>query len=585
MASIRDRLLKNVNDYIEIRKIAQEYNDDRITYEVAKIYFELRDVIKIDDAIEICNKAREFNVPTLIILESINDFALYPIDLAWNHIYSTVEKKYSTDFTKRIGYPDYYSLSIARLSSNMHIPLEFAKKLTDLKINLYEKVRRVSHEVAVLGATYGMTKKAAIHTLKAIDFLEENNMHEKTDFTIHKVRKYLEESPEFYRKTINGILVAATSEKRLDLIEKMIKKAYAEGDKEYLEQLTKKSNERDLIVTDLQIHDRSCFNPWGELIYIDKSIDKKKIDLQAGLFYHESSHFLDYDSVDHYSVYSKEVNDNFQDLNKNIFDNTFSNILNRMKVNEEVKTKISAFLYKHNVHTKIKGLKMMFTTKNRMAENYIKNEELRNKWKDEINTTKSEYSEKDRRMFFQQKLGYEKAKYINLIGAISDIYDAIDKGSLYDWMGLTGHGKKYYSRPGYDVIEFVAEVGQIINSGGTDILAYEFGEGFSKSFQEMYSNLVNHERPKPTTTVQVIEPQKDDLEELLDFKYNNEEYNTLKKQLSNKQTQIQEMLSDTPLDTTRTTNIENDSIEVLSNSELQNMLDETSDNRSNDKTI
>ncbi len=571
-----------------MRKIAEKSNDARINYDVAKVYYYNKDIMDMDEAITICEIARSYQLPTSLIVQTIYDYGIYAENVNWGYAYDTANRYFSNELTNKIGYPNDYALSIVRLSDKLHIPPSFAKKLTDIKIKAYEKIRRVPHEVAVLGATYDMSKGEALNTMQAINYIEKHNIRVDSDVTTHKVRRYLEVNPQFYRKNINGILVIATSEKKLDILDKMITKSLEDGDKEYVEQLTKKSQERGLIVTDFQIGDRSCFNGWGEMIYIDKAYDKKDIDLQTGLFYHESSHFLDYNERLHYSEYNREVNDNFQNLSKSLFDNTFSNVLDKLKLNEESKNKLSDFLYKHNIHTKIKGLKMMFTTKRSAANHYINDEELRKKWKEEIDSTKSEYTEEERRMFFQQKLGYEKSKYINLIGSITDIYDAIDKGSLHDWMGLSGHGKKYYNRHGSDVIEFVAQVGQIINSGGTDILAYEFGEDFSKSFQEMYSNLVNYEKPRPTKTVQVVEPKKDDLEELLDFKYNNEDYNSLKKQLEfvePRENQLQEMLNDTPIDVTKTNNIENDSIDGLKNSELQNMLIEKTESQNNEKTI
>ena len=588
MSSIRERLLKNVNDFIEIRKIAERYNDDRITYEVAKIYYQNKDVIDLYEAITICERAKNFDLPASIIVQTIYDQGMYAENVNWGYAYDTVNRYFSNDFTRKIGYPNDYALSIVRLSDKLHIPPSFAKTLTDMKIKAYEKIHRVPHEVAVLGATYDMTKGEAENTIKAINYLDEHNIRVDSDITIHKVRRYLEVNPQFYRKNINGVLIVATSEKKLEILDKMISKSFEDGDKEYVEQLSKKSQERGLIVTDLKIDERSCYYGWGEMIYIDNAYDKQNVDIQAGLFYHESSHFLDYNGGEHYSVYNPEVNNNFHNLSKSLFDNTFSNVLNNIKINEKAKNKLSDFLYKHNVHTKIKGLKMMFTTERSAANHYINNEELRNKWKEEIDSTKSEYSEEERRMLFQQKLGYEKSKYINLIGAISDIYDAIDKGNLRDWMGLCGHGKKYYNIHGTDVIEFVAEVGQIINSGGEDILSYEFGKDFSKSFKEMYYNMINYEQPSPNhIIIQVDESKEDDLDESLDFKYDNEEYNSLEKELSNddsKKRQIQEMLNDLPLEITDTINIENDS-ESLNNYELQNMLSEKSVNQNNDKTI
>ena len=138
-------------------------------------------------------------------------------------------------------------------------------------------------------------------------------------------------------------------------------------------------------------------------------------------------------------------------------------------------------------------IKHKYSQNKKNGLDYVNNEELREKWKKEIDNKYLYDSKSDRELYFEQKIYYEKQKYTRLISCVQDIYDGLTNGKAYDWFNLSGHGKKYYSEKENGVTEFLAEIGEIYNADGIDVLEYELGKDLTREIIKIYKEFLQHE--------------------------------------------------------------------------------------------
>ncbi len=494
---------KNLIISREISRLAQQFN---VSFDVAKvIYNDGNYGISVEDAEVIVKISTVNRIPISYITDIMNRTGLPPEQFNTHYIGDLFNENFMTDEVKKIGEPNYYYGQIYYLSQKYNFSLYEAKRLVDIKIERYAKMHNVSKEEATLVAGYSYDKKEAKKIMEAIKYYEENNITPNNN-TLLKVHDYLLICPKFYRKEVHGIIIVSESPEKLKKMEKAVNKMFAKGQPQFLKTLESESNKRDLIVTDWYSNDKSAFyNHNGELINIP--IDRyNDIDYLTETLYHEVTHFLDYMGNGYISNSFTLFKDVFESLDENVFNSMFESLDNE-NVNESLMKIVLGFMKDKDAHLKVRAMQMALSRRKELSEKYISDEKLQKKWRDEIDNDRKHLwdSKEDRDLYFEQKLYYEKTKYYILYSALSDIYDALAKGSFYDTFLLPGHGKKYYANNGSDLREFIANLGAIVNMGGEDLLVHEFGEEIANEMVYLVETVVAMKAPPERTSTVVYD--------------------------------------------------------------------------------
>lgn len=490
----------NIETSSVISKIAQQNN---VSFEVAKVLYNDGNYgISIEDAEIVVKISTANNIPVSLITDVMNRTGRPPEETDLEDIRDVYDEIFDNDEVKTIGMPNLYYFQAVELASKYNFSLYEAKQLIDLKIKRYAERHNVSKEEATLIAGYKVDKKEAKRIMEAINYFRDNNIM-SNDITYRKVREYLTICPDFYKKEIHGIQIISKTPEGLEKMEKAVNNMFEKGNPEFLETLESESIQRDLIVTDwVESKGVAYYNHLGEYIYIpiNKSND---IDYLTESFYHEATHFLDFMGMGYISNNYSLFKDVFESLDENVFNSMFDS-LNNEKINDTLKKIVLGFMKDKDVHLKVRAMQMLLSSRKELANKYVLNEKLQKKWRDEIDNDKNHMwdSKQDRDIYFEQKVYYEKTKYYYLFSALSDIYDALSKGSFYDTFSLPGHGKKYYSDDGSDLREFIANLGAIVNFDGEDLLTHEFGEEIAKEMVYLVETIVSMKAtPKRTSSV------------------------------------------------------------------------------------
>lgn len=513
--SYKDRILNKIKSYREIRKIAKDNNVDFFT---AFLYFENKDTLTLNDAREIIQesvqeldnlikKSKELNISFFLlnsIIEEkrleIEDDGLHHIliaeDITIEDLHKSLNNKYGTDLTKKIGEPNNYLFSITTMNRKYGLPLSLSKKIVDFKIKRFAKKNNVSFDMATLMVNYDYSKETAENVMTLIDYYGSINHYYKQNLC-DITRKYLEESPDVLKKEIHGFLITSKSQEGLDNLEKIINNALTKGKKDYVEKFLSEASSRRLMVTDFYPDKTSQCNPSTELIYLENFNGiSNTLEEMTTLFFHESTHFIDLGN--NFSTKNYSVVYNYNSLYDYFNDKMLDKTMSSKVIPDPLKEDLREFFIKHSLPLKIKGAKIALSNKDKMSDEYVHNDDLQKKWKDEIDKEFSDISEKDKERLFKQKVAYEKNKYIGLIDFISDIYDALAAGELLEpkisKLRIPGHGKNYYGPPHNRLIEFIANIGSIYNADGEDVLSYEFGPELTQSFVDMYKEMLSYSK-------------------------------------------------------------------------------------------
>ena len=485
---------KNINKIKSISKIAQK---EKIDFKTAKIMFnDGNNDIEISTAQKIKEIADKYKMPSNIVQRVILDNNDSDIE-EWHiyyEIYKTNDIINQNEEIKKIGTSYSYIKKIHELIK-YGISIEDADKIIQIKINAYSKLHKVSKLVATLKVAYDFEKDGAKKYAEIIDFFEKENRI-LSDYMELNLREYLYSSNTFKKKKINGITIVSKTEDGLQKLENIVNESMEKGNEEYRKLLEKASEKEALLITDYSYSTISCHYTSLGMIYLQT--DERNISNLTDVFFHETSHFLDntnrFDGDDYYSEAEPKIREIFEKIRTEINNTPIELIIKNQKIPLSIRKLIQDVSSKTNMGIYAKGIKYFMLSSNRNANEFICDARLNQKWKDEIEKKYSFYSRDDRNLFYRQKLNYEKQKYITLISAVYDIYDGLSKGNLHSYLGKAGHGKKYYSIKNNDIIEFIANIGAIYNSGGKDILEFEFGPELANEIIQIYKETIKNKR-------------------------------------------------------------------------------------------
>ena len=529
MDTLNNRFKNIINSYKEIAKIAR---DNKMSFITSMFYYDNIKYINTDEAkslfesslIEkrifnsiykykyLSDTAKQLKIPLSLLRSYLRDnyFDLSgPISgdkipnimriASIANIHSSLQEKYGTDLSKKLGEPNNYLSSITNYSRVYNLPLDISKKIIDFKIKKYAKKNNVSIDIATIMATYGLSEETANNILELQEYFSVVNPGDEHS-KCRKARTYIfNNMNKFNMEDINGIKFASKTKEGLDTLLSIFNNAIKNGKKQYVEELLTRGNKEELLITDFAIHNDSRCDFENGVIYLNKrDTDHYDLDEQTMLFYHESSHFLDLGSKRGnvwFSLTDNTVLDVYNNMYNYVDDKFLSKFYNSNIIPDLIKDKVLDFLKKYDFSLKAKKYNVLLHSPDKLADKYINDEYFQNKWREEIKKEKADYSDQDKESFFRQKLLYEKDKYIGLIGYVSDIYDAFGKGLLAKYgfkHSFIGHGKDYFSNPYSRLNEFIAEIGTIYNSNGEDVLTYEFGPELAKEAIEVYKNMLSY---------------------------------------------------------------------------------------------
>lgn len=475
----------------EVRKIAEENN---ISYNVAKImYNDGKMDIPKEDAIKINEIISKYKLPINIAKNLIwyNDINEVTIGKA----YYEIGKDYNNENIDKLDIKYYFNKHAYKLIKK-GFTFEDVLKLDKIMINIIMKVRNVSEFVATSLYYYGKDSKKYAETLeKAYQFSEKNPDKPVLNRPNDQIRNYFLNSNDFKRKKLYGINIVSETEEGLNALVDLVEQAYDNGKEESLIYLSSLAEIDNLILTDIEIDSSKSsayYDKYYKLIYINpKILEKEYITENIETFYHEATHFLDHASKDHKETYSEEQGEHFLDkIQQYITKFDENSILNSKYVPRIIKDMF------HDMKLTKRGIQVDYFTKIE-SKKYVNDAAMRAKWEKEIKEKNPNISETEFKCLYQQKINYERKKYISLSRRITDIYDAISDGKLSSIWDTSGHGRKYYSKEENKVKEFFAQIGAIYTSKGEDILEYEFGEELGSEIISTYEEFIKEGISKP----------------------------------------------------------------------------------------
>ena len=481
-----ESIKKNISDAIEIKKIARSKN---VNYAIAKILYHNG---KKDIDLETAKKLAEIFEKNKIPLNLIDTFDLISVcNQSYNksyssvcaeiskHIVSSIDSKYFDTMEPFMNYRFHYLYGRKILDlMKKGISLNSAVKMFETRVNLEKKKYNLSDIAALIKILYYGSNKSAKIFEKACQI---NSPLLNGSYLELIQRMILNNLSEFKKKNVNGISIVSETEEGLQKLESLIKEAYKQGNQDFLKKLSFEASQCELMVTDFSLHndnDNSAFYS-GDFHYIFMDKNSLSSPGKLSVFFHEATHFLDN------RLGMQEKNMKFgayfsYDVNSSIIEELLEKIKSKVKI-------IS------------RGLSMGYQT-NLNADKYINNPILNKKWLQQVRDENIFSSGEDIQLYFQQKKIYERKKYLILDGYIMDIYDGLTNGTLHTFAGIPGHGQKYYKEFANILEEFIANIGAFYNSGGIDILNYEFGEELTTEIIRMYKNFISFNQT-PTSSV------------------------------------------------------------------------------------
>ena len=497
--------IKNINKIKSITKIAQK---EKIDFKTAKIMFnDGNNDIELSTAQKIKELTDKYKIPSNIIQRVIldnNDSNIEEYHIYYE-IYNTNDIINQNEEIKKIGNSYSYIKKIHELIKYC-ISIEDADKTIQIKINAYSNLHKLSKLVATLKVAYDFEKEGAIKYAEILDFFEKEN-RPLGDTRASNLREYLWSSNTFKKKKINGMTIISKTEEGLQKLENIVNESMEKGNEEYRQLLEEESEKESLLITDYSYSTISCQYTSVGMIYLQTN--EGNISDLTNVFFHETSHFLDnvnrFDDENHYSEAEPKVREIFEKIRTEINNTPIELIINNQNIPLSIRKIIQDVSSKTNMGIYTKGIKYFISSNSKSANEFINDARLNQKWKDEIEKKYALYSRDDRNLFYRQKLNYEKQKYITLISDIYDIYDGLSKGNLHSYFGIDGHGKEYYSIKNKDIIEFIANIGAIYNSGGKDILEFEFGPELTNEIIQIYKETIKNKKANSDETSAKIE--------------------------------------------------------------------------------
>ena len=466
-------------DIIKIYFIKIFAIENKITYKQAKEIFEQRYSISYR---LIMKYAEKYKVPLEIIIGMIYDEGISFKQINDDSINKYIYEVYVKDINKDVAFIKDYKPYVRALRNRiMGFPGVIERMQARVKEFALEN--NVSTVVATLCCYYEYNLDTAKEIEKILIYNEKNNI--KSSHNIFKdYINYLKHDTFFKKATLHGITIYSKTEDGLERLVNIVKKAFLYGKDDYKTELEILSNKYNLILTDYYYDidtNASCDN---HVIYISSDYVTDLVDT----FFHESSHFID-DCKGRLKKYYSEKEDKVRLIYENIRVKTEEEFSKLEDTNTENSPTadclrlVTGGIIEKGILLKEKGL-------SGLADDYINNLSMIEKWKQEIIEEYDPKSKEELSEYLFQKKMYEKDKFLRLINRIYDIYDGLSKGELRDLYNTPGHGLNYYHDERNDVLEFIANIGVFYNNDCIDILIYEFGEEITSELMKLYKDLL-----------------------------------------------------------------------------------------------
>ena len=459
-------------DFIKIFAI-----ENKISYKQAKEVFEQRYSISYR---LIMKYAVKYKVPLEIIIGMIYDEGISFKQINDDNINKYIYEVYVKDINKDVAFIKDYKPYVRALRNRiMGFPGVIERMQARVKEFALEN--NVSTVVATLCWYYGYKLETAKEIEKILIYNEKNNI--KSSYNIFKdYVNYLKNNTLFKEATIYGITIYSKTEDGLERLVNLVKEAFLYGADDYKIELELLSNKYNLILTDYyyKTDNEASYN--NHVIYISPDLDTDLLET----FFHESSHFID-DCKGGLNKNYSEKESRVRFLYESIKDkkdgesDKLGDTGNSLIDNKE--DLVTGGIIEKGIWLEEKG-------RLGLADDYINNSSMIEKWKQEIIEEYDPKSKEELSEYLLQKKMYEKDKFLRVIDSIYDIYDGLVKGQLLDLYDTPGHGMDYYEDEGKDVSEFIADLGILYNSDCMDVLIYEFGEDLAKELMKLYKDLL-----------------------------------------------------------------------------------------------
>ena len=465
-------------DFIKIFAI-----ENKISYKQAKEVFEQRYSISYR---LIMKYAVKYKVPLEIIIGLIYDEGISFKQINDDSINKYIYEVYVKDINKDVAFIKDYKPYVRALRNRiMGFPGVIERMQARVKEFALEN--NVSTVVATLCCFYGYKLEEAKEIEKILIYNEKNNI--KSSYNIFKdYVNYLKNNTLFKKATLHGITIYSRTEDGLERLKKVVKEAFLYGKDDYKTELELLSNKYNLILTDYDYDTDTNASYDNHVIYISSDCDTDLVET----FFHESSHFID-DCKGGLKKYYSEKEDKVRFLYESIKDKKDGESdklgdAGNSSIDNKEDLVTGGIIEKGNLLQK-KGL-------SGLADDYINNLSMIEKWEREIIEEYDPKSKEELSEYLLQKMMYEKDKFLRFIDRIYDIYDGLSKGKLCDLYDTPGHGSSYYEDEGNDVSEFIANIGVFYNSDCMDILIYEFGEKITSELMKLYKDLLRTNEDK-----------------------------------------------------------------------------------------
>ena len=471
-------------DFIKIFAI-----ENKISYKQAKEVFEQRYSISYR---LIMKYAVKYKVPLEIIIGMIYDEGISFKQINDDSINKYIYEVYVKDINKDVAFIKEYDPYIKIVRNTVRDPNEDILDVieyTQARVKEFALENNVSTVVATLCCYYEYNLDTAKEIEKVLSYNEEHNI--KSSHNIFKdYINYLKNNTLFKKATLHGITIYSKTEDGLKRLVNIVKKAFLYGKDDYKTELEILSNKYNLILTDYYYNTDTKASCDNHVIYISSGYHTDLVDT----FFHESSHFID-DCKGGLKKYYSEKEDKVRLIYENIRVKTeeeYSKLEDTNTKNSPTAdglTLVTGGIIEKGILLQKKGL-------SGLADDYINNLSMIEKWKQEIIEEYDPKSKEELSEYLLQKKMYEKDKFLRFIDRIYDIYDGLVKGELCDLYDTPGHGSSYYEDEGYDVSEFIANIGVFYNSDCMDILIYEFGEKITSELMKLYKDLLRTNEDK-----------------------------------------------------------------------------------------
>jgi len=495
--NILDFFGKRISKILFIKDFAVE---NKISYSQAKKIYNQRYSEKSQT---IRKLARIHQVPYELIISMVDDDNLSFKQIDYDSINDKILNEYADKMNKHLLLIKDYSIYIdeirKRLINHTHKSIADVIKEIERDIIKFSKNNNVSIAIALLCVCSNYKIEEAKDIIDFLTYNEINNIDNDKDLNI-SYANYLNNCKELKRTSLYGITIVSRNEEQLNILERIVKYAFLYGNDEYKKQLQKLSKEKNLILTSIIYYGKDKFNAFFDeynIIYMD--VDHDKLYQKASeedyidSFYHETSHFIDYQTAmnqNYYYTIDEKIWDFSEKIREKINREPYKDIINNQNIPRMIRSMFTTYSNTFNKGFLKKGSEYKKNTVDRLADKYIHDPTFEEKWKKEIEEEYKPESEDELKEYLLEKKIYERDKYLRLIGCVYDIYDGILGGNLHDKYHMSGHGREYYSNYKNLLTESIAEIGVLYNNDCMDVLNYELGEELTKELIEIYSEVL-----------------------------------------------------------------------------------------------